>query len=161
MPLARLFAATLLASCAPLIAQVQKPTDALTDPAFTAAKNQTSLIVSPSSNLPERWNFIPEQRADLGSNQDALSRIRVDQYRVEQYKVAPGRFGLTTSDATLLSDLKEQPGVDSTCYAIRSYVVARDSKDSDSTHPTGYSTCRPSDRYHVKSAEIRVVTGDR
>ena len=25
--------------------------------------------------------------------------------------------------------------------AIRSYVVARDSKDSDSTHPVGYSTC--------------------
>jgi hypothetical protein len=52
-------------------------------------------------------------------------------------------------------------GTDTTCYTIRSYVVARDSKDSDSTHPAGYSTCRPSDRYHVKTAELRVVVGDR
>jgi len=52
------------------------------------------------------------------------------------------------------------PWYDTTCYAIRSYVVARDAKDSDSTHPAGYSTCRPSDRYHVKSAEIRVQTSD-
>src|SRR5579863_5568726 len=37
-----------------------------------------------------------------------------------------------------------------TCYSIRSYVVARDAKDSDSTYPAGYSTCQPSDRYHVK-----------
>lgn len=50
---------------------------------------------------------------------------------------------------------------DPTCYTIRSYVVARDSKDSDSTHPAGYSTCLSSDRYHVKTAEMRVVVGDR
>jgi len=48
-----------------------------------------------------------------------------------------------------------------TCYAIRSYVVARDSKDSDSTHPAGYSTCQPSNRYRVKRADLRVVSGDR
>ena len=35
------------------------------------------------------------------------------------------------------------------CYSIRSYVVARDSKDSDATHLVGYSTCRPANRYRV------------
>jgi len=50
---------------------------------------------------------------------------------------------------------------DATCFTMRSYVVARDSKDSDSTHPAGYSTCQPSNRYQVKSADLRVVSGDR
>ena len=57
--------------------------------------------------------------------------------------------------------LRQLQANDPTCYTIRSYVVARDSKDSDSTHPAGYSTCLPSDRYHVKTAEMRVVVGDR
>lgn len=39
-----------------------------------------------------------------------------------------------------------------TCYAIRSYVVARDSKDSDSVHPAGYSTCVASNKVQLKSA---------
>ncbi len=42
---------------------------------------------------------------------------------------------------------------DATCYAIRSYVVARDAKDSDSTHPVSYSTCRPAARYALKTVE--------
>jgi hypothetical protein len=40
-----------------------------------------------------------------------------------------------------------------TCYVIRSYVVARDSKDSDSVHPIGYLTCIPATRYRLKTAE--------
>ena len=41
---------------------------------------------------------------------------------------------------------------ETTCYTIRAYVVARDSKNSDSTHPVGYSTCHPASRYRLKSA---------
>lgn len=47
---------------------------------------------------------------------------------------------------------------DDTCYAIRSYVVARDSKDSDSTHLVGYSTCRPAARYQVKTVDSDPVS---
>jgi hypothetical protein len=49
---------------------------------------------------------------------------------------------------------------DTTCLSMRTYVVARDSKDSDSTHPAGYSTCQPTDRYRLKSTEIRVKSPD-
>ena len=41
------------------------------------------------------------------------------------------------------------------CYAIRSYVVAHDEKDSDSTHLVKASTCQPARRFHLKSAESR------
>ena len=40
-------------------------------------------------------------------------------------------------------------------YKIRSYVVARDSKDSDSTHPVSYSTCQPAKRYGLKTTDIQ------
>jgi hypothetical protein len=41
------------------------------------------------------------------------------------------------------------PG-DSYCLKIRSYVVARDSKDSDSVHLVGYTTCVPASRYRLR-----------
>lgn len=43
---------------------------------------------------------------------------------------------------------------DGTCYAIRSYVVARDSKDSEATHPVAYSTCQPASRYQLRKTVI-------
>ena len=37
-----------------------------------------------------------------------------------------------------------------TCYAIRSYVVAPDAKDTDSVHPDGYSKCIPASNFQLK-----------
>jgi hypothetical protein len=45
-----------------------------------------------------------------------------------------------------------------TCYAIRSYVVARDDKESDSTHFVRYSTCQPASRYRLKTAQVEGST---
>ena len=55
--------------------------------------------------------------------------------------------------SSLGGDLERRP----TCLKIRSYVVARDSKDSDSTHPVRYSTCQPSTRYRLKTTEMRTI----
>lgn len=43
---------------------------------------------------------------------------------------------------------------DVTCLAIRSYRVKRDSKDSDSVHPAGYTTCVPAARFRLKTADV-------
>lgn len=48
-----------------------------------------------------------------------------------------------------------RPGDDILCYKIRSYVVARDRKDSDSVHPVGYSTCQPASRYRLRTTQIQ------
>ncbi len=50
---------------------------------------------------------------------------------------------------------------DSICYSIRSYVVARDDKGSDSTHPVSSSNCQPASRYHVKKAQPEPGSADR
>jgi hypothetical protein len=39
------------------------------------------------------------------------------------------------------------------CLKMRTYVVTRDSKDSDSVHLTHYSDCQPASRFHVKTTE--------
>jgi hypothetical protein len=41
---------------------------------------------------------------------------------------------------------------DATCYAIRSYLVVRDSPDSDSTHRDGSTTCVPAAHFRVHTA---------
>jgi len=38
------------------------------------------------------------------------------------------------------------------CLKIRSYLMARDSRSSDSTHLVGYSTCLPASRYRLRTA---------
>lgn len=38
------------------------------------------------------------------------------------------------------------------CLKIRSYQMARDSKNSDSTHLIGYSTCLPASKYRLRTA---------
>ncbi len=39
-----------------------------------------------------------------------------------------------------------------TCFTIRAYRVVRESPDSDSTRPAGYSTCQPTTRFQLKQA---------
>ena len=40
-----------------------------------------------------------------------------------------------------------------TCYTIHSYLVKRQSPDSDVTEPVGHSTCQWASKYGVKKAE--------
>ena len=40
-----------------------------------------------------------------------------------------------------------------TCYTIHSYLVKRESPDSDVTEPVGHSTCQRASRYGVKKVE--------
>jgi hypothetical protein len=44
---------------------------------------------------------------------------------------------------------------DGFCFKIRSYVVARDSKDSEATHFVRSSTCQPANRYGLKSTFMK------
>jgi hypothetical protein len=48
----------------------------------------------------------------------------------------------------------EQLSDDVFCYTMRSYVVARDSKHSDSVHPVGYSTCQPASKYRLRTTQM-------
>ncbi len=161
MTLARLLPAALIVCSLPAFGQEQQTSNL---PAFPASGHHDAdvSVVSRDSGRAfdtsratpatagEPWRIAPNLTADLGS---------------EKYNIGPDQFTVDLQGPYFKSGAHSRPlvlradgqGADLTCYTIRSYVVARDSKDSDSTHPAGYSTCRPSDRYQVKSAEFRVV----
>jgi len=152
MPVARLLAVLLLVSSASAFAQK------LGDPfigSTQAAESSKSAEVTPS----EPWRIIPNQPAD-GAGRGLLNRLRIgqdDEYKVFQFK-GDGRSPILSLDADTVSRLEGQLGADTTCYAIRSYVVARDDKDSDSTHPVRSSTCQPASRYRLRNAPAEPVS---
>jgi hypothetical protein len=87
----------------------------------------------PAATTSEPWRIIPKRHKD-----DTMVKRGQD----------VGSDGILVSPGGPLA-------ADTTCYTIRAYVVARDSKDSDSVHPVGYSTCHPSSHYRLKTAEAR------
>lgn len=107
-------------------------------------------LASRSGNSISAPRIDPLGRTPTPVPQDPLARLESS---------LPPRFNPSDSAKTILPpewgpDSVISPGqlAGGTCYAIRSYVVARDSKDSDSVHPAGYSTCVPSNKVQLKSA---------
>lgn len=151
MTLARLLTAALMLCCLPVLAQDKQPK------AEVVVERPSSQIVRPTPDFStdrtapsEPWLVVWNQPAELVSGQNPLVTEHIEQSRLSQSKSVPAlRLQVETLDA------------DVTCYTIRTYVVARDSKDSDSTHPAGYSTCQPSVQYQLKTTVLRLGSEDR
>ena len=137
MPLIRLLA-VLFICCLSSIAQDQ------------AKVNGAPVDSQEKSAAPtEPWKIVLAQPRSADTANDVLARLQSgpSQFTVDR----SGRALLTPDAQNLLFDVSPLPG-DDICYTIRSYVVARDAKDSDSTHPVKSSTCQPGSRYRLKTA---------
>ena len=68
--------------------------------------------------------------------------------------VRPDLSGLAASDGADREHrrLDSDRDGDVTCYTIESYLVKRQSRDSDVVEPAGHSTCQPASKYGVKKA---------
>jgi hypothetical protein len=155
MTLTRFFASALVVCSALAFAQTKTDSLAVSDPA-AASKPATTASSEP-------WKFIPNQLADANSGKDPLNRLQIDQYKVFRSDTNT-RTLLVSPEADagmILSGLSGELDGVTTCLKIRSYVVARDSKDSDSTHPVSYSTCQPAKRYSLRTTEMRSGSLDR
>jgi hypothetical protein len=121
----------------------------------------------PAATIAEPWRIIPEQSKQADSTEPAqnqLSTSETEKRTLEVLKtlerlMAEHHIDPNSGD----SWVKVSPdgkvlawGVDEACFSIRSYVVARDNKDSDAVHPVSESTCQPARRYGVHTAEQRV-----
>ena len=155
MTLTRLFAAALVV-CSTL-AFAQTKTDSV------AVSDQASAGQPATAASSEPWKFIPNEFPDASSGKDPLNRLQID-----KYKLFPSNTNTRTllvspeADAgMILSGLSGDLDGVTTCLKIRSYVVARDSKDSDSTHPVSYSTCQPAKRYSLRTTDMRSGSVDR
>ena len=136
MTLARLLATALL-SCS-LCSVAQVPLLGLIGPGEVPSS-------TPAATPSEPWRIIPDQPL-YSPKQNSPDSMRVDQFKADRdfNPLDP------IPETNLSSDTAQS---DATCFAIRSYVMARDNKDSDSTHPVRYSTCQPASRYHVRNAD--------
>lgn len=152
MTLTRLLAAAIVVCSALASAQTKAVSD------LTAS---TSTPATQASSEP--WKFISNQPADAAAEKSALDRLQIDKYKVFPSKTdAHTLLARPEADSGIfLSSLDGEAGSDSYCLKIRSYVVARDSKNSDSTHPVSYSTCQPASRYRLKTTELRSVPLER
>ncbi len=152
MPVVRVLAVLLLVSSASAFAQKQSD---LFSGSIQAAESSKSAQGTPS----EPWRIIPNHPADAGAGRNPLDLLRADEYKMFQF-TRDGHARVLRLDVDTVS-LQGQPDANATCYAIRSYVVARDDKDSDSTHPVGSSTCLPASHYRVKNAQVEPGSSDR
>jgi len=151
----RLLASALL--ICPALALAQTKADSLPGSDQPAATSKPATAAS-----SEPWKFIPKQPADATAERNPVDRLQIDKYKVFRFKT-DARTLLLGPDADagmFLSSIDGQVGGDAICYKIRSYVVARDSKNSDSTHPVSYSTCQPAARYQLRTTEIRSGSTD-
>jgi uncharacterized protein YfaP (DUF2135 family) len=134
------------------------------DQQLIATQNADNVATVAADNISatrsDPWRILPDQSSNFTS--DSMDRTRIDQYVHDQIK---GDFRAGRSNEakrrTLVMGLGGPLDSDATCFTMRSYVVARDSKDSDSTHPTGYSTCQPASKYRVRTTEQGTVVQDR
>ncbi len=70
-------------------------------------------------------------------------------------KFHPANQRLHNFDLRNLGSIHIEEDRDNVCYTMRSYIVARENRDSDSTKLVGYSTCQPSSKY-----ELRITVED-
>lgn len=115
------------------------------------------------------WNVSPDQRRLTKAAQfpsvplfDDHGNLNIDD-RVARYVASiPTDPRSQTPHIRVAPDGQADSWVgDNVCYTMRSYVVARDEKGSDSTHPVSSSFCQPGSRFHVKTAEARSSSGQR
>jgi hypothetical protein len=141
-----------LLSSSLLLAALAVPSDALfaqVAPGNDDARNSSPDLVSfPDLKAGQNWF---DRTPESGSNGNQLN-VGADEFKPEQFK-PPLKFQIQPSE----SGVATNQVVGGFCLKMRSYVVARDSKDSDSVHLVKYSTCQPASRYQVKTADIDIV----
>lgn len=120
-----LLLATVALCCVPALAQ---DSPLISGNSGTKALQAPEFRTAPVATQDEPWRIIPK------SDKDKRILITPD---MDSKGVSP--------DGPLATDF--------TCLSIRSYVVKRDSKNSDSVHPAGYMTCVPAKRFRLKTAD--------
>ena len=143
MPCGRIFLVA-LCLCAPLAlaqdvpdsrippaAKPSEPWRILPKPDNNNVQQVPGLRIPPAAAPSEPWRILPKPDWDKG---------RV----VMTPEIGPEGI-IVSSDGSLAAG--------TTCYAIRSYVVAPEAKDTESVHPDGYSTCIPATNFRLKAPD--------
>jgi hypothetical protein len=155
MPVARFVLFALALSSLPAFAQLRQPADAGPSTSAGLELSWTDLDASDlSGNIvtPQETTSAQSPTA-LGDEQSKTERMAEATSRLmDDMHIDPSTQTLTVKfspDGQIKSWVLENK----VCYSIRSYLVARDHANSDSTHPVSSTTCRPSRHYSVRTVQ--------
>ena len=126
-----------------------------------AQENQANASLLQGNALSPQKATIPMQVDPLGTAQavpqDPLARLLSEDLQIKNLQIknndgkSPNVLLLPApNDQRFVISPDSLPG-DEVCLKIRSYLMKRDSKDSDSTHLAGYSTCQKAGKYQLRS----------
>jgi len=141
----RLLIAISLVCSASAFAQVK------TDPAIPS-NNAAYTGKSLTASNAEPWKILPQSPA--ASSLPTTSSAPSPMDRLADPFLLTWNDGLTVLNGNVDPRMvvsQRAIGDDSYCLKIRSYVVKRDSKDSDAVHPAGYTTCVPASRFRLRT----------
>jgi hypothetical protein len=165
MTLARLLAVAFVVCSLPALAQNSRWGHAAPGQIVHNSEYCFDWLPPVAATPAEPWRILPDTPASRSSGKNDLTQIPANSFAVDgqsrHFKLDGPTFQIYTDADRQLQEASRQLDDDTICYTMRNYVVARDAKDSDSTHPVGSSTCQPASRYHVKNATIQVGAGDR
>lgn len=120
----------LSAVCVCAGAQEEKPADPQNGQTVTAEPAQTFVIGSPDS--------IVQQNQRVFSGPEWLPGLSLKVEKPRTFVIPYNQFAYFMGGAQ--------------CYKMRSYIVKRESNDSDVTTPAGYTECTPARRVKMKNA---------
>jgi hypothetical protein len=148
MPVARLLAlASLLLYSLSTLAQDEPKLPAVPPSRVAALAPVTAVAAQPSKIAAIDISALDSPK--LSFPQSGIQDQKLNRDDVDNFLTDP------PSGKAKKAGINEESANDSECLYIRSYVVARDSKYSDSTHLVSYSTCQPARRYGVKTTELK------
>jgi hypothetical protein len=107
-----------------------------------------SLGAAPASDQSQAASGSVATSVKADSLNSAAEAMPIDKFRPANER--PHNFDLRNLGSIHIKEKR-----DSVCYTMRSYIVARENRDSDSTKLVGYSICQPSSKY-----ELRITVED-
>jgi hypothetical protein len=114
----------------------------------------TSLVAAPATDQSQPTTTPAAPSVKSGLLNGAVAAMPIGKFRPANKRGHDvSRVGIF--DRRNLGSIHIEEDRDNVCYTMRSYVVARDNRDSDSTNLVGYSTCQPASKY-----ELRVTVED-
>ena len=116
-----------------------------------------ALLLCPAAVFSQEQQVQPS----TGTSVAIVSQATAPETLSEPWRFIPPDISLSQSPRILRFGSPGPSSDDFVCLKIRSYVVARDSKDSDSVHPVKYSTCQLASRYQLKTTELHETVGQK
>jgi hypothetical protein len=116
-------------------------------------------FAAPAASYAQTANTpaVQSDSTNLNPNMILSGKVQPAGNRVSERPLVPSQPLLEYGgDLVLRESLQDsQLADDFTCLKLRTYIVARDDKTSDATHPVRKVNCTPARKFSVKSADIR------